>query len=85
MVDFDVIDLNSIVDGLVERWRDIVAPFYKNAPNSNVSYQSFGSGFTVLLGSEIFLITAHHVIAQGNKRMELHGAKGFSDKARLTI
>lgn len=76
MDNFDVIDLNLVVDGLVDHWQDIVAPFYTNAPNSDVTYQSFGSGFTVLLGREIFLVTAHHVIEQGNERIERYGANG---------
>ncbi|MGL1696325.1 hypothetical protein ACSTH7_22940 [Vibrio parahaemolyticus] len=76
MESFDVIELNSVVDGLVEQWQNIVAPFYTNAPNSNVAYQSFGSGFTVLLANEIFLITAHHVIDEANERMDRFGANG---------
>ncbi|EOG7766830.1 hypothetical protein ACLIOJ_004817, partial [Vibrio parahaemolyticus] len=39
-------------------------------------YQSFGSGFTVLLANEIFLITAHHVIDEANERMDRFGANG---------
>ncbi|MDW6019908.1 hypothetical protein SBW85_19575 [Vibrio plantisponsor] len=72
----DAIELNKVVDELVERWKGVVVPFYTNAPNSRVTYQSIGSGFVVLLGNEIYLATAHHVIDEINERMDRSGANG---------
>lgn len=52
------------IDGLIQRWGDVVVPIFTGDSRSDQVADGMGSAFVTTLNKRLFLVTAEHVVQQ---------------------
>ncbi|OED52248.1 hypothetical protein BEI46_18450 [Aliivibrio fischeri] len=65
IIDISELDGTNVeyIDSIVEKYKEVVVPFYTNNQDKGYDFNSFGSGFIVKYNQSFFIVTALHVLS----------------------